>query len=102
MRTEKIGEGPVSSINFPSYEQLYKEFTPSRVAVLRIMAGAGPMSIREVARRLGRDFKGVHTDVTALFRNGFLKKTAQGQTIFPYDGLHFEFDVPAANLTAAE
>ena len=102
LRAEKIGEGPVSTINFPSYELLYKQFTPTRLAVLRVMAGAGPLSIREIARRLDRDFKGVHTDVTTLFRNGFLKKTAEGQMIFPYEGIRFEFDVPATNLAAAE
>jgi predicted transcriptional regulator len=102
MLNEKIGEGPISTINYPSYEVLYKQLTPARLAVLGAMAGAGAMSIREISRRMNRDFKGVHGDVTALFRNGLLKKTAGGQMIFPYDGLRFEFDMPVASLIAAE
>lgn len=100
--SERIGVGPVSTIDYPSYDVLHRQLTPARLAVLGSMAGAGPMSIREISRRVQRDFKGVHSDVTTLFRNGLLKKTPDGQMVFPYDGLHFEFDMPTAGLAAAE
>jgi predicted transcriptional regulator len=102
---EKIADGPIASIDFATYEILHKALTPARVQILRAMAGAGPLSIREVARRVGRDFKGAHTDVTSLFKDGLLKKTAAGQMIFPFEGIRFEFDLlplPEAVAAAAE
>ena len=36
------------------------------------MTGAGAMSIREAARRVERDVKAVHGDVTALLNAGLL------------------------------
>jgi len=43
------------------------------------MTGQGTLSIREVARRVGRDVKAVRADVTAL--------QADASVVFPYD--HF-------------
>jgi predicted transcriptional regulator len=60
------------------------------------MAGAGPLTIREVARRVGRDFKAVHTDVTLLVNAGILERTERGAVEFPYDRVHIEFDLMAA------
>lgn len=53
------------------------------------------MSIREVARRVGRDFKGVHTDVSALISAGLVDQE-DGKICFPYDRIHVEFDINAA------
>src|SRR3954453_13207853 len=58
-------DDPVSRINFVNWELFHRVLAPNRMAIVQAMAGAGPLSIREVARRVGRDFKGVHTDVTA-------------------------------------
>ena len=33
MRTEKIGEGPVASINYPNYELLHREEIPREVSL---------------------------------------------------------------------
>jgi predicted transcriptional regulator len=55
------------------------------------MTGAGPMTIRELARRLGRDVKAVHSDVQALLHAGILQKTDTGRIVFPYDALHVDF-----------
>jgi hypothetical protein len=55
-------------ITFPTVELLWKVITPKRWELLRAMAGAGPLAIREVARLIGRDIKSVHGDVSALLR----------------------------------
>jgi predicted transcriptional regulator len=83
-------------ISFVSYDLMHKILAPNRVAVIQAMTGAGPISIREVARRVGRDFKGVHTDVTALIANGILERTEDGKVVFPYDNIRVEFDLPSA------
>ena len=60
------------------------------------MTGAGPMPIREAARRLERDVKAVRGDVQALLNAGILQKTDTGQIVFPYDVLHADFVLKTA------
>jgi predicted transcriptional regulator len=54
------------------------------------------MTVREAARRVGRDVKAVHSDMTALFNAGVLVRTPQGQLEFPYDAVKVEFMLQAA------
>ncbi|MGO7042123.1 transcriptional regulator [Rhizobium acaciae] len=83
------------SVNFLSYDDMHRVLAPSRLAIVKAMAGEGPLAIREVARRVGRDVQAVHKDVTTLVNAGVLNRTEAGVE-FPYDQLHFEFDVKAA------
>ena len=83
-------------ISFASPELLWKVLTAKRWAILKALCGAGPVSIREAARRVGRDVKGVHGDVVALLDAGLLTKTAQGAIEFPYEAVKVEFLFKAA------
>jgi predicted transcriptional regulator len=60
------------------------------------MTGTGPLSIREVARRVGRDVKSVHGDVQALLKAGVLDHAEDGRILFPYDEIHVDFVLSAA------
>lgn len=60
------------------------------------MCGAGPLSIREAARRVGRDVKAVHGDVTALLNAGLLERTVDGRVEFPFEAVKVEFMLQAA------
>ena len=60
------------------------------------MTGSGPLAIREVARRVGRDVKTVHGDVSALLKAGVLDRSEDGGIVFPYDELHVDFVLRAA------
>ena len=53
-------------ISFASPELLWQVLTAKRWEILKAMCGVGPMSIRDAARRVERDVKAVHSDVTAL------------------------------------
>jgi predicted transcriptional regulator len=83
-------------IAFPSPEALWKTFTPKRWEVIREMTGAAPMAIRELARRLNRDVRAVHSDVHALLNCGVIDKTADGKIEFPYDAVHVDFTLEKA------
>jgi predicted transcriptional regulator len=83
-------------ISFTSPELLWKVLTAKRWELLKALFGAGPMSIREAARRVGRDVKGVHGDVVALLNAGLLTKTAEGAIEFPYEAVKVEFLLQAA------
>ena len=75
---------------------LFKTLSCKRWELLNAMTGAGPMSIREAARRVERDVKAVHGDVTALINAGILSKTDDGMIVFPYDAIHVDFMLKAA------
>ncbi|PYE89990.1 winged helix-turn-helix transcriptional regulator [Phyllobacterium leguminum] len=83
------------SYNFPSYDDMYRTLSPSRLAIITTLAGQGALSIREVARRVGRDVQAVHRDVTMLIKIGMIDRTDKGVE-FPYTRIHFEYDVEAA------
>ena len=83
-------------ISFASPELLWRVLTAKRWEILKALCGVGPVSIREVSRRVGRDVKAVHSDITALLAAGVLDKTDSGQVEFPYDSVRVEFMLEAA------
>lgn len=83
-------------IDFATPELLWKVLTSKRWEILRVMCGQGPLSIREIARRVDRDIKAVHGDVHALMLAGVLDRTEGGRTVFPYDAVHVDFMLRAA------
>jgi len=53
------------------------------------------MTMREAARRVGRDVKAVHSDATALLLAGVLDRTAEGRIEF-HEAVKVEFLLQAA------
>ncbi|MBU1237284.1 MAG: DNA-binding protein [Gammaproteobacteria bacterium] len=83
-------------ISFASPEVLWRVLTQKRWELLKALCGAGPVSIREAARRVGRDVKAVHGDVTALLNAGVIDRTEDGRIVFPFDAVKVEFLLQAA------
>jgi predicted transcriptional regulator len=83
-------------ISFATPELLWRVLTAKRWELLKVLCGAGPVSIRETARRAGRDVKAVHGDVTALLNAGILVRNDQGRILFPFDAVKVEFLLHAA------
>ncbi len=96
MRRAFRGEKQGAFIGFASLELLWKVLTPKRWEIVRAMAGAGPLAIRAVARRVDRDVKSVHGDVQSLLKAGVVDRTDDGRIVFPYDEIHVDFVVRAA------
>lgn len=86
---------PVARIDFATPELLWRVLAPNRLQILRAMSGAGPLALREIARRVGRDVKGVHSDVHALLLAGVLDRVDEG-FVFPFDAIHVDFTLQAA------
>ena len=78
-------------ISFETPQLLFKVLSNNRWDLLNVMTGAGPISIREASRRLGRDVKAVHGDVHKLLNVGILQKTDKGKIEFPFDTVHVDF-----------
>jgi phosphomannomutase len=97
----KKSPDPTPRLVFASYELFYKLLSPNRLQVLTAMAGGAAVSIRELARRVGRDFKGVHTDVAALLKDGLIEKTDDGAIRFPFAGVHIDLRLGAKAQSAA-
>jgi len=95
--TWKTGNAqPTARISFATPEILWKVLTAKRWELLRALCGAGPVSIREAARRVHRDLKAVHGDITALVNAGVLNRVQGGGIEFPYDAVKVEFLLQAA------
>jgi predicted transcriptional regulator len=93
----KTGKAQKSArISFASPELLWQVLTAKRWELLRALCGAGPVSIREAARRVHRDVKAVHADVTALLSAGVLSRADGGGIEFPFQAVKVEFLLQAA------
>ena len=92
VRVWKTGKAQKSArISFATPELLWKVLTAKRWELLKVLCGAGPVSIREASRRVGRDIKAVHSDVTALLNAGVLDRAEGGGIIFPFEAVKVEF-----------
>ena len=69
--------------------------TAKRWELIRTITGAGPLTIREIARRVHRDVKGVHSDVRALLNCGVLHRN-DSLVVFPYDAVYVNVVLRAA------
>jgi predicted transcriptional regulator len=97
VHTWKSGKAQRSAhIAFATPELLWKVLTAKRWELLKALCGAGPVSMREAARRVNRDVKAVHSDITALISAGVLNRTEEGRVEFPYEAIKVEFLLQAA------
>jgi predicted transcriptional regulator len=96
--TQKLKSGKSSAprIGFEFPELRFKALSGKRWELLSALTGAGSMSILEVARRVERDDKAVHGDLTALLSAGLPSKTDDGMIVFPFDAIHVGFMLKAA------
>lgn len=74
-------------VHFSSLAELLSMLTPKRLELLDAVARKPGCSIRALAGRLGRDYKNVHGDVTALASLGLIERGAGGTLQVPYDEL---------------
>jgi len=93
----KSGKSQKSArISFATPELLWQVLTAKRWELLKALCGLGPVSIREAARRVNRDVKAVHGDVTALLNAGLLDRAEGGGIVFPFEAIKVEFLLEAA------
>jgi predicted transcriptional regulator len=85
------GKKQGAHISFATVELLWQTLTKKRWELLQVMTGQGHLSIREIARRTGRDVKAVHRDLHALLEAGVIDRTPDGRMVFPYDAVHVDF-----------
>jgi len=91
----RVSDGrKVSPLRILSLEDLpafVKTLTPARWSLIENLRTEGSVSIYGLAKRMGRDYKNVHTDVSALLETGLAQKNAEG-------GIEVAWDVVRAEL----
>jgi predicted transcriptional regulator len=65
---------PLAVLSFADLPLLMKTLTPARWELLKQLKGAGPLTIFALAKRLGRDYKNVHTDVSRLIELNLIER----------------------------
>lgn len=91
----RVTEGrPVRPLRVLALEDLpalLKTLSPARFRLLQGLREAGAVSVYELAKRLERDYKNVHTDVAQLAALGLIERGADGLVSVPWDLLRAEF-----------
>src|SRR5258708_31609374 len=75
--TEGRKATPLRVLSLQDLPLLLRTLTPARWELLHRLREAGAMSIYQLAKRLERDYKNVHTDVTSLAKIGLIERTAE-------------------------
>jgi len=72
-------------LNFEDLAMLAAVLTPKRLELMKTLRQDGPLSVRALAGRLGRDYKNVHADVSALEAVDLIQRTEKKQLVAPWD-----------------
>jgi predicted transcriptional regulator len=85
------GTPPVlERLAFADLPLLLKTLSPARWQLLVRLRKEGSMSVRALAKQLGRDYKNVHTDVARLVELGLIEKTADARVRVAWDAIRAE------------
>lgn len=92
----RLAEGsrlaPLRVLTLGDLPLLIATLSPARWVLLQRLKGEGPTSIYGLAKRLGRDYKNVHTDVTQLQRLGLVERRGGGLEV-PWEVVRAELSV---------
>lgn len=81
---------PLAVLTLPDLPALLKQLSPARWMLLARLRAAGPLSVYELARRLQRDYKNVHTDVKRLIELGMIERRAEAAVAVAWDVVRAE------------
>jgi predicted transcriptional regulator len=90
-RAERRPVRSLSVLTLPSLPRLAQALSPARWALLEALRRWGPLSIYELAKRLRRNYKNVHTDVTQLAALGVIARTSDNRVLVPWEVLRAEW-----------
>ncbi|MCR2745397.1 HVO_A0114 family putative DNA-binding protein [Limnobacter parvus] len=85
-------------LTFESSKLLLSELTAARIALLEELRIAGPLSVYGLAKRIGRNYSNVHSDVAKLIEHGLVARFEDGKKIYvPFDSVEIRFTLNATN-----
>jgi predicted transcriptional regulator len=83
----------LSVLSFGDLPRLLGTLTAARWALLKSLREKGAASIYELAKRLGRDYKNVHTDVSKLIDLGLVERRPEGSIATAFDIVNARFEL---------
>lgn len=72
-------------LGFDSMAELGEVFTPKRWELVEALKQSGPLSIYALAKSLGRHYRNVHQDVSAMMEWLVIEKDDAGKVFVPWD-----------------
>lgn len=96
----EAGEEVPHVINFQDPSDLRELLTDRRLELLRSIMAERPDSIRQLAERLDRDVKNVHTDLQVLAEHDIVHFEQVGrakQPVVPYDSIEVSLTISTPN-----
>jgi predicted transcriptional regulator len=88
-------EQPVERIYFEDLGTLLRALTPRRLEALKTVHDNGPMSVRALAKALGRDYKNVHKDMQEMEKIGIVVRDKEGLLSVPWQSIIAELALAA-------
>jgi len=90
----RVAEGrkvsPLRILSLEDLPGLVKVLTPARWSLLETLRREGTVSIYALAGRLQRNYKNVHTDVSALVELGLIERTGKAEIRVAWDVVRAE------------
>jgi predicted transcriptional regulator len=96
---EKMHEADFE-LSFSTPAQLVSELSPKRMELLQVLKKAGPLSIRALAKMMGRNYSNVHADVQRLIEHGLIEKDANDHVHVPWDDVVVRMNASLMRLAA--
>lgn len=72
-------------LNFEDFAMLAAVLTPKRLELLKTLRQHGPLSVRALAKRLDRDYKNVHADISTLEDVDLVQRNEKKLLVAPWD-----------------
>jgi predicted transcriptional regulator len=81
---------PERVLSFDGLPRLLRSLTPARWALLERLRADGPLSVYQLAKRLRRDYKNVHTDAKRLAELGLIARRAHARVAVEWEVVRAE------------
>ena len=96
MKAVQRGQSAASyfGVGFTQIGQMLAAFTPKRWELIAMLREAGPLSVAELARRLARNYKNVHTDVAQLIEWMAVERGDDGLVSVPWSEIVVDMKLP--------
>ena len=85
---------PYFGVSFEQVGQMLAAFTPKRWELIAALRASGPLTVAELARELGRNYKNVHTDVQQLIEWMAVERGDDGRVNVPWSDIVVEMKLP--------
>ena len=81
-------------VSFSEVGQMLAVFTPRRWELIAALRESGPLTVAELARRLERNYKNVHTDTAQLIEWMAVERGEDGRVSVPWSEIVVDMKLP--------